>query len=123
MHSPLVSIVIATYNSGSYLREAIDSILRQSIGDLELLVIDDGSTDETRQLVGSIHDERLTYIWQPNAGQTSAKNHGLRRARGTYIGFCDGDDFWYPNKLELQLPLFERSAQTGVVYSPADMID
>jgi glycosyltransferase involved in cell wall biosynthesis/peptidoglycan/xylan/chitin deacetylase (PgdA/CDA1 family) len=123
MHSPLVSVVIATYNSGIYLQEAIDSILRQSVGDLELLVIDDGSTDDTRQLVAGIRDERLSYIWQANAGQTSAKNHGLQRARGEYIGFCDGDDYWYPNKLELQLPLFERSAQTGVVYSAAATID
>lgn len=123
MASPLVSVVIATYNSGDYLRAAIDSVLSQTIADLELLVIDDGSTDDTRALVASISDPRLTYIWQRNAGQTSAKNHGVRKARGEFIGFCDGDDYWYPNKLELQLPLFERDPRVAVVYSAADTID
>ena len=123
MPHPLVSVVIATYNSGAYLREAIDSVLGQTISDLELLVVDDGSTDDTRSLVASIADPRLTYIWQPNGGQTVAKNHGVRRSSGDFIGFCDGDDYWYPNKLELQLPKFEQSARTGVVYSPADTID
>jgi glycosyltransferase involved in cell wall biosynthesis/peptidoglycan/xylan/chitin deacetylase (PgdA/CDA1 family) len=120
---PLVSVVIATYNSGIYLQEAIDSILGQSFRDLELLVVDDGSTDDTRALVDAVSDDRLQYVWQPNAGQTAAKNNGVRRARGEFIGFCDGDDYWYPNKLELQLALFAQSAQTGVVYSPADTID
>jgi len=123
MTKPLVSVVIATYNSGPYLREAVGSVLRQSVSDLELLVVDDGSTDGTRELVEQIHDARLTYIWQENAGQTAAKNHGVARARGDFIGFCDGDDYWYANKLELQLPLFERSPAVGVVYSAADEID
>ncbi|HEY6644770.1 glycosyltransferase [Povalibacter sp.] len=123
MPIPTVSVVIATYNSGNYLKEAIDSVLGQTISDLELLVVDDGSTDGTRDLVARVSDPRLTYIWQPNAGQTSAKNHGVSRARGEFIGFCDGDDYWYPNKLELQLPKFEQSSLTGVVYSPADTID
>jgi len=123
MRQPLVSVVIATYNSGTYLREAIESVLRQSVGELELLVIDDGSTDGTSGLVKSIGDARLSYFWQANAGQTAAKNHGLRRANGRFVGFCDGDDYWYPDKLELQLPLFEKSSLTGVVYSPADTID
>lgn len=120
---PRVSVVIATYNSGHYLKEAIDSVLQQTETSLELLVVDDGSTDGTKELVGAVRDERVQYIWQPNAGQTAAKNNGVRRARGEFIGFCDGDDYWYPNKLELQLPLFEKSAKTGVVYSPADTID
>ena len=123
MHKPLVSVVIATYNSGVYLREAVESVLRQTVSDIELLVIDDGSTDGTRELIGQIHDERLTYVWQANAGQTAAKNHGVAKARGAFIGFCDGDDYWYANKLELQLPLFERSPAVGVVYSAAEEID
>lgn len=120
---PLVSVVIATYNSGIYLQEAIDSILGQTIEDFELLVVDDGSTDGTRELVNAVRDDRVQYIWQANAGQTAAKNNGVRRARGEFIGFCDGDDYWYPNKLELQLPFFEKSPNIGVVYSPADTID
>lgn len=123
MTKPLVSVVIATYNAGNYLSEAIESVLGQTVGDLELLVVDDGSTDGTRDLVAQIHDARLTYLWQENAGQTAAKNHGVSKARGDFIGFCDGDDYWYANKLELQLPLFERSAAVGVVYSAADEID
>src|SRR5690606_9765500 len=117
------SVIIATYNSGRYLQDAIDSILAQTVPDLELLVIDDGSTDDTRSRVAEISDPRLTYIWQRNAGQTAAKNAGVRRARGDFIGFCDGDDYWYGNKLELQLPKFADAPETGVVYSPADTID
>lgn len=123
MSKPLVSVVIATYNAGPYLQEAIDSVLCQTVSDLELLVIDDGSTDGTRALVEAISDRRLSYVWQANAGQTSAKNHGIRLARGTFIAFCDGDDFWYPNKLELQLPLFAASPAVGVVYSAVEQID
>ena len=123
MSKPLVSVVIATYNSGPYLREAMDSVLQQSVDDLELVVIDDGSTDSTPELVASFTDPRISYFRQDNAGQTAAKNHGIRRARGEFIGFCDGDDYWYRNKLELQLPLLNRSARVGVVYSAADAVD
>lgn len=120
---PFVSVVIATYNSGPYLREAIGSVLSQTVSDLELIVIDDGSTDGTKDLVTEFQDERVRYVWQKNAGQTSAKNHGVRLALGDFIGFCDGDDYWYPKKLELQLPLFQKDPLLGVAYSPADTID
>jgi glycosyltransferase involved in cell wall biosynthesis len=123
MSTPIVSAIIATYNAGHYLEEAIRSILAQTMPDLELLVIDDGSTDGTRALVAGFTDPRVRYVWQENAGQTSAKNHGLRLARGNFIGFCDGDDFWYPNKLDLQLACFQKNPRLGVVYSPADKID
>src|SRR3569833_1056935 len=123
MSTPLVSVVIATYNAGAYLREAIESVLAQSVSDLEVIVVDDGSTDPTRELVSQIKDERLKYFWQANAGQTSAKNHGVQRATGRFIGFCDGDDYWYKDKLELQLPLMAQAPEVGVVYSPADAID
>lgn len=123
MSRPIVSVVIATYNSGTYLKDAIESVLKQSMPELELLVIDDGSTDGTRALVQSFSDKRLRYIWQSNAGQTSAKNHGIREATGEFIGFCDGDDYWYPDKLELQLPMFSKSPDVGVVYSATDIID
>jgi glycosyltransferase involved in cell wall biosynthesis len=123
MTSPLVSVVIATYNSGHYLSQAIESVLQQTVNDLEVIVIDDGSTDGPRNLVASIDDPRLRYVWQANAGQTVAKNHGARLARGEFVAFCDGDDFWYENKLELQLPLFSKSPSVAVVYSPADTID
>jgi glycosyltransferase involved in cell wall biosynthesis/peptidoglycan/xylan/chitin deacetylase (PgdA/CDA1 family) len=122
MSSPLFSVVIATYNAGPYLREAIRSVLDQTVEDLELIVVDDGSTDDTRALVASIQDPRLTYVWQENAGQTAAKNHGIRLAKGQFIGFCDGDDFWYLDKLASQLPLFENPT-TGVAYSWIEVID
>jgi len=73
--------------------------------------------------VEQIHDDRLSYLWQANAGQTSAKNRGVREAKGKFVGFCDGDDYWYPHKLELQLPLFCKSQAVGVVYSAVDTID
>ena len=123
MSNPTVSAIIATYNAGHYLDEAIRSILGQTVHNLELLVIDDGSTDGTRELVAGFTDPRVHYVWQENAGQTSAKNHGLRLARGEFVGFCDGDDYWYTDKLERQLACFANNPRLGVVYSPADKID
>lgn len=123
MGRPKVSVVIATYNCGAYLTEAVASVLGQTVSDLELIVVDDGSTDDSRERVAAFRDERLRYAWQPNAGQTVAKNHGVRLAVGEFIGFCDGDDYWYPEKLAVQLPLFEGDPRVGVVYSGIDTID
>lgn len=121
---PEVSAIIATYNMGQYLADAIRSVLGQSRSNLELLVIDDGSTDNTREVVASFQsDPRLQYYWQPNSGQTRAKNVGINRARGVFVAFCDADDLWTTDKLELQLPAFDDAGRVAVVYSRHRRID
>jgi len=117
-----VSVVIATYNMAQYLGEAIQSVLNQTFGDLDVHVVDDGSTDETRDVVTTLSsDKRLKYYWQPNSGQTKAKNLGITSSCGEFVAFCDADDLWLPNKLEMQLPLFD-AATVGVVYSRSQRI-
>ena len=123
MLRPRTSVIIATYNAGDYLSVAIKSVLQQTTGDLELIVVDDGSTDGSTDCVHTINDKRLRYVYQENAGQTKAKNRGIAEAVGEFVGFCDADDYWYPDKLEKQLPLFSVSSEVGVVFSLAQKID
>lgn len=115
---PAVSVVIATCNMGCYLGDAIDSVLKQTMGDLDVHVIDDGSTDDTREVVARFsHDRRVQYHWQENAGQACAKNQGIHLSQGELVAFCDADDMWIADKLERQCPLFENADEVGVVYS------
>ncbi len=100
--TPLVSAIIPTYNRAAFLREAIDSVLAQTERDFELIVVDDGSSDETRSLCGSYGD-KLRYFFQSPRGVSAARNSGLRQARGRWVAFLDSDDLWAPNKLARQV--------------------
>lgn len=121
---PLVSVVIATYNLAAYVPLAIQSVLDQDYSNIEVIVIDDGSTDGTRNAVKPyLNDARVRYLFQDNRGQAAAKNYGVRQSHGDYVAFLDGDDMWAPEKLELQMPLFSRSEAIGVVYSRMRYID
>src|SRR5262245_31985955 len=103
---------------GQYLSDAIRSVLEQSQPNLELLVIDDGSNDNTKNVVANFeNDARLRYYWQTNSGQTRAKNFGISLARGSFLAFCDADDQWTTDKLERQLPAFDEIGRVAVVYS------
>ena len=114
---PRVAVILAAYNAAPYVGEAIRSVLEQTVGDLELVVVDDGSTDGTAAVVETfLDDPRVTLLRQENLGQAAAKNRGIRESTAPIIGFCDADDYWDPRKLELQLPAFERP-EVGVVYS------
>jgi glycosyltransferase involved in cell wall biosynthesis len=118
MTQPLVSVIIATYNMAQHLGHAIASVLAQTYTNLELHVVDDGSTDDTREIVRQFEsDPRLTYSQQANAGQTLAKNRGVTESRGEFVAFCDADDLWTPAKLSLQMPLFAGRERVGLVYS------
>jgi glycosyltransferase involved in cell wall biosynthesis len=110
-----VSVIIPTYNFGRFVKESIQSVLVQTIGLLEIIVIDDGSTDDTAEVVTSIKDERLRYVRQENAGVSAARNRGAAESRGEYIAFCDADDVWEPTKLEKQIALFEADREIGLV--------
>ena len=122
--SPRVSVIMATYNMGRYVTAAIESVLAQTVSDLELHVVDDGSTDDTADRVKPyLADSRVRYHYQPNAGQTAAKNRGIAASTGEFIGFCDADDLWVPEKLAMQIPVFERHPEAGVVYTRTREID
>jgi len=104
--NPSISVVIPTYNRGWILREAIDSVLNQDIGDFELIVVDDGSTDDTADILDG-YGSAVRTIHQENGGVSAARNSGIAAAKGTYIAFLDSDDLWLPEKLRTQLAFFE----------------
>ena len=97
----MVSVIIAVYNSEQYLAEAIESALAQTYRPTEVIVVDDGSTDQTANIARSYKE--LQYIYQPNQGVAVARNRGLEAAQGEFIAFLDADDMWVPNKLRLQV--------------------
>lgn len=120
---PLVSVVIATYNMGQYLPMAVRSVLDGDYQSIEVIIIDDGSQDGTKDQLGDlINDPRVNYIYQDNAGQPKAKNAGVKIAKGEFIAFCDADDAWRSDKLSKQLPLFA-DPEVGVVYTEVSYID
>lgn len=124
MNNDLVSVVIATYNMGDYIESAIDSILKQSYQNFELIVVDDGSVDDTEQRMAAYGgNAKIKYIKQENQGQPKAKNRGLKETTGAYVAFCDADDLWEPSKLELQMACFDHDPDIGVVYSEVSYID
>jgi len=102
MYSPLVSIIVPVYQAESFLKESVSSILNQTLQDIEIILINDGSTDHSGLLCDDIAktDKRVVVIHQPNAGQSAARNVGMKRASGKYIGFMDNDDFLLPNMCE-----------------------
>ena len=120
---PKVSVVIATYNYGRYLGEAIQSVLDQTFGDFELIVVDDGSTDSTRDVVASFTDPRIRYIYQSNRGSSFAYNRGIIASRGEYITFLDADDVWFPQNLELKVKALDSRPDIGLVCSDTYLFD
>lgn len=122
--SPKVSVVITCYNYAKYLKESIDSVLGQTFRDFEVIVINDGSTDNNDEVIGPYLDkERVVYIKQDNKGQACAKNNGIWNAKGKYIAFLDADDYWEPEKLEKQVPILDSDPCIGVVYCAAKFMD
>jgi glycosyltransferase involved in cell wall biosynthesis len=110
-----ISVVIPTYNYGCFIAEAIESALSQTVAPTEVIVVDDGSTDDTEDIARSF-GERVRYIKQENAGVCIARNRGVSRSTGDYIAFLDADDRWEPTKLEKQLEKFENDPEIGLVH-------
>ena len=113
---PEVSVIIPTYNSARYLVEAVDSVLAQSYKDFEILVIDDGSTDETTAVM-SKYGPTVRYIRQKNGGVSAARNKGIEESTGRYVAFLDADDTWLPNKLERQISELKAHSDHRFCYS------
>jgi glycosyltransferase involved in cell wall biosynthesis len=122
--TPAVSVVMAAYNAERFIGLAIESALSQTAGDLELIIVDDGSSDGTEHAIAPFRaDPRVRYSRQENSGQCAAKNKGIELARGDFVAFLDADDLWRRDKLERQLRLFEDRPDVGVVYGFLEKID
>lgn len=111
------TVVIPSYNRAGQIVSAINSILQQTFQDFEIIVVDDGSTDKTGEVVLSIKDNRIRYIRKENAGASSARNTGIAEAKGLYVSFLDSDDEWLPTMLEKQYEKFSNDESIGFVYS------
>jgi glycosyltransferase involved in cell wall biosynthesis len=115
---PAVSVILPTYNRSTVLPRAVRSALAQTYPDFELIIVDDGSSDDTAAVVRALADPRIVYLPRPHGGAAAAENAGLARARGQFIGFLDDDDEWLPGKLAAQMAAFAGEApDTGVVYT------
>ncbi len=125
MNQPLVSVVIPTYNRGYCLQRCLDSVLRQSHQNIEILLVDDGSDDGTGEWVKRFYDgdARIRYVYQCNRGVAAARNHGLRLACGEFVALLDSDDVWKPWKLELQLAVMAHRPEIGMVWTDMEAID
>ncbi|MBV9927401.1 MAG: glycosyltransferase family 2 protein [Acidobacteria bacterium] len=121
LRGPLVSVILPVYNRAGWVARAVESVLTQTHRPLELLVVDDGSTDDTRRVLEEF-GARITVHAQAHAGAEAARNLGLKHARGQFVAFIDSDDFWYEDRLSRQLPLFERP-EVGVVFGNAVLVD
>jgi len=120
----LVSVVIATYNMGRYLPQAVQSVLGQSYANLDLQIVDDGSTDDTPSMLRRWDGHpRVRIHSQANAGKARAMNQGVALSGGSFIAFLDADDVWLPEKLSRQMPLFAARPAVGVVYSDYERMD
>jgi len=118
----LVSVIIPTYNRAHLVKEAIDSVLSQTYQNFEIIVVDDGSTDDTKDVLVPYKD-KITYIYQQNQGGSAARNTGLKHSKGEYISFVDSDDLWLPEKLEKQVEVLENDNDIGFVFSSFIQID
>lgn len=106
----MISVIIPTYNRHSFLKKAVQSVLKQSFKNFELIIVDDGSDDGTKKLVQSFCDERIRYFYQKNQGVSSARNKAVIESRGDLIAFLDSDDYWKGKKLEKQLKFMESTS-------------
>lgn len=122
----LVSVIIPSYNGGKYLPETLDSVLKQTYTDYEIIIVDDGSSDDTKDVVERYRKkfpEKIKYIYQKNAGPASARNNGIRNSSGEFIAFVDCDDVWVSEKLQVQVDYLRKHPQCGFVFSDVFALD
>jgi glycosyltransferase involved in cell wall biosynthesis len=116
--NPKVSVIIPTYNRADKVRNAIESVLTQTFTDLEVIVVDDGSSDDTGKILEKVYGDRIRYYFQRNQGVSAARNKGIAEVRGEWVAFLDSDDRWEKDKLEWQFKALERfGPQCGACYT------
>lgn len=111
----MISVIMPTFNRERCIEKSVRTVLEQSVTDLELIVVDDGSSDSTRSIIEGIGDSRLHYIYQENAGACVARNRGIAAASGEYLAFQDSDDLWDKDKLKKQIAVLEANEQVDIV--------
>ncbi|MEW5806019.1 MAG: glycosyltransferase [Acidobacteriota bacterium] len=119
---PGVSVIVPTYNYARFLDPCLESIFAQTYGDFEVIVVDDGSTDDTVEVLRK-YEDRIRYIYQENMGLSAARNTGIKVSTGKYLAFLDSDDIWLPLKLEAQLRVISEDSDVGIVFSDARAFD
>lgn len=122
MSQTLVSVVIPTYNRAGLIAQSIRSALAQTHRNLEIIVVDDGSTDNTKEVVASFGPS-IQYFYKANSGPSPTRNLGIQKAKGEYVAFLDSDDLWEPTKIEKQLRCFEQNPQAAMVSTNYRLID
>lgn len=126
IHTPVCSIIMPAYNCEAYIGLAIDSVIRQTYQNWELIIVDDGSADRTKEIIQAYQEQdpriKLTALRQ-NQGVANARNAGIKKARGEYIAFLDSDDEWQKDKLDRQIHALESDLQADLVYTAYDMIN
>lgn len=121
---PTVSVIITTYNHAHYLLESIESVFAQTFKDYEIIVVDDGSTDNTKDVLSAlIAAQRIRYAYQVNKGKSVARNYGIELAQGKYVAFHDADDLYDPTKLEKQVAYFKTHPEVALVHSGYSKFD
>lgn len=123
-HIPRVSVVLPTYNRARYLEGAVQSVLNQTFQDFELIVLDDGSTDNTAEILEQYRkDERIHCSFEVHRGASLARNKGIEKARAQYVAFLDSDDLWFPDKLERQVTFLNEHPEIAFVHGSVEMMD
>jgi glycosyltransferase involved in cell wall biosynthesis len=120
---PKVSVIIPTYNRASLIAQTLQSVLAQTFHDFEVIVIDDGSKDNTRDVIAGFKDPRIRYMYHENAGVAAARNTGIKASGGEYVSFLDSDDVLQPNALELSVAVLEKNPQTAFSHGNAYIMD
>ena len=120
--NPKVSVIIAAYNGEKYISDAIESVFNQTYKNIEVIVVDDGSTDSTAERIKQ-YLSRVKYLYQDNAGVANARNSGIQNSQGEFIAFLDHDDIWLPEKIERQVDYFLKNSQSKFVHTPVRYIN
>jgi len=124
--NPKVSVIIPAYNNAKFLPETIESVLKQTFADWEIIIVDDGSTDNTQEVVAMYlqnHPGKIKYFRQENGGTAQARNRAIKESKGEYLGLLDADDLWLPEKLAVQVPIMEANPELALISSETYAID
>jgi len=123
MSSPKVSVIIPVFNGERFIKESLESAINQSYKNLEIIVVDDGSTDGTAKVIATMADNRIKYLHTHNRGVSSARNYGIKNSDGQYIALLDYDDLWMPEKIEEQIKEIDKHPDVGLLYCWFYIID